>query len=211
MRFDLGSSQLVICCLTLSLVLPPTASSQDTASPPEEVRLACDSAQQALAREGAASEKVKGIATMQVCGNSGVETLATYWRRPAVDSALLPALADVSGGLNDRRTYQAARAVALNPSRPEAFRLAALKVLVSGFDRKLAVGFPPVTKPMETSYVALGSISHPQASRSSQPVGPEAKSDVLSVLAKLAASDPNERIRKVAAELGPLLKRKTKA
>lgn len=43
-----------------------------------------------------------------------------------------------------------------------------------------------------------------------QPVGPEAKDEVLSVLKKLAASDPNERIRKVAAELGPLLERKFK-
>jgi hypothetical protein len=210
MRFDLGSSQLVICCLTVSLVLPATASAQNTASPPEEVRLGCEHAQQALAGEGPASEKAKGIATMQECGNSGVETLAAYWRRPAVDSVLLPALANVSARINDRRTYQAARAVALDPGRPEAFRLAALKVLVGGFDKRLAVGFPPVTKPMQTSYVALGSISHPSTTHSSQPVGPEAKTDVLSVLAKLA-TDPNERIRKVAAELGPLLKRKTKA
>lgn len=181
MHFHLECCPGMTSWLALGLIFPVAAKAQDSASGAEQIRVSCEHALQSLASGAPAAEKVKGIVTMQQCGNSGIETLVSYWRRPAVDTTLLPALANVSAGLNDRRTYQAARAVALDPSRSESFRLA----------------------------VGLGRNFHPPTRKAPQPVGAEARADVLSILKKLAASDPNERIRKVAAELGPLLQRRT--
>ena len=150
---------------------------------------------------------MQNIVVMKECDDAGIETLVSYWRQPTTDSALVSALGSVSARANDRRTYQAARAVALDPGRAESARLAALKVLVAAYDRRLAVEFPAATKPMYTTYVGMGRFSHPPKRKAPQPVGAEARPDVLAVLKQLAASDPNERMRKVAAELGPLLER----
>ena len=195
------------CLLGVGLTLPGAANAQDSASGAEEIRVSCDRATLTLKAGGPTPEKMSSIVTMQQCGNEGVRTLVTQWERPTLDTVLLPALANASAVVNDRRTYQAARAVALDPSRSESSRLAALTVLVAGFDRKLAVTFPTPTKPMQSTYVALGRNFHPPTKKAPQPVGLEARTDVLSVLKELADSDPNERIRKVAGELGPLLKR----
>lgn len=146
--------------LCLGLIFPVAAKSQDSASGAEQIRISCEHAMQTLANEGPTPKKVRGLITMQQCGNSGVKTLVAYWRRPALDTFLLPALANASAEINDRRTYQAARAVALDPGRSESFRLAALTVLVAGFDRRLAVSFASPTKPMNTTYVSLGRMFH---------------------------------------------------
>jgi hypothetical protein len=148
------------------------------------------------------------MVSMEQCGDAGVETLVSYWRQPKTDTVLLGALTAASSRANDRRTYQAARAVVLDPSRSESVRLAALTVLVAGFDPDIAVAFPVPTKPMYSTYVGMGYTSHASKRPGPQPIGPEAKADLISLLKPLADSDPNERMRKVAAELGPLLERR---
>lgn len=200
-------SRLAVVLLMATAVPVAARAQQADSTGAEEIRIACERERQTLSREASGVEKVKSMVAMQECGNAGVKTLVTYWQRQTTDTILLPALADASARINDRRTYQAARAVVVDPSRSESFRLAALTVLVAGVDRRIAVTFPKPTKPMSTSYVGLGRNFHPSTRKAPQPVGAEARPDVLSILRKLAASDPNERIRKVAAELGPLLKR----
>jgi hypothetical protein len=207
MRYRFERCRWLAAWATLGLVLPVAVEAQ-VGSGAEQIRISCEQAKQTLSTGGPSSEKAKGIVAMQECGDAGVETLVAYWRRPAADAALVSALAGASVRLNDRRTYEAARAVVTDPSRSESERLAALTVLVAGFDPKIAVSFPPATKPMSSTYVGIGRVSHVPKRKGAQPVGPEAKADVIAILKQLAASDPNERMRKVAAELGPLLQRR---
>jgi hypothetical protein len=117
-------------------------------------------------------------------------------------------LASVSSRLNDLRLYRAARSVLLDGTQREPIRLSALTVLVSGYDPSLAVAFPAPTKPMRSTYVALGYPSHSNQHEGRYPVRGSARKDLPGVLNGLAASDRNERIRKVAQELGPLLMRR---
>jgi hypothetical protein len=184
----------------------PTAQQKDSAAGYR--RSYCERAGQTLRSHRPSSEKVQSMVTMGKCGDAGVETLVSYWRQPKTDTVLLPALTAASARANDRRTYQAARAVVLDPSRSESVRLAALTVLVAGFDPDIAVAFPVPTKPMYSTYVGMGYTSHASKRPGPQPIGPEAKADLISLLKPLADSDPNERVRKVAAELGPLLERR---
>jgi hypothetical protein len=195
--------------ITLCLALPVAVEAQESPSGAEQIRISCEQARQTLSSGGSRPEKIKSIVTMQQCGDVGAETLVSYWRQAGADTALLPALTAASARMNDRRTYQAARAVVLDPSRSEEARLAALTVLVAGFNPKIAVSFNTPTKPMHSTYVGIGVAPHASTRKGPQPIGPEAKSDLLNLLKQLAASDPNERIRKVAGELGPLLQRRT--
>jgi hypothetical protein len=151
------------------------------------------------------AQKVTNIVALQECGNDGVELLADYWRQPGNDNEVVATLASVSSRLNDRRLYDPARAVLLNTSQPEATRLSALSVLVVGYDPSLAITFPTPTVPMRSTYVALGYTSHSNQQQGSRPVKGYAKNDLPGVLKGLAASEQNERVRKVAQELGPLL------
>lgn len=194
--------------LVLVLLAGGVAHAQDSASGAEEVRISCQQAVTALESGGSPSEEAHGIRTMQECGDLGIEKLVSYWQRPSLDAGLVRRLAAVSARVNDRRTYQAARAVVLNPSRSESFRLAALEVMVAGFDPSMAVTFPKPSKPMESSYVATGFVNHRSKKKGPNTVGAEARTDLISVLNKLAKSDPNERIRHVAAELGTVLDRR---
>lgn len=210
MRFHLDCSVCLVSYLVLGLILPSAAKAQDSASGAEVIRTSCEHAAQTLRSGGQSTEKVQSIVTMQECGDSGAEILASYWRSVSLDSILLRRLAAVSARMNDRRIYHAARSVVMDPSRTESARLAALTVLVGGFDPSIAVTFPTPTKPMHSSYVATGFVSHPPKAQGPQRVGSEAKDDLISLLKQLARSDPNERIRRVAAELGPLLERRIK-
>jgi hypothetical protein len=201
---------LFVIAAGLAFPLVACAQQQEPVSPDSLRRSACERSQKALSAVNVSRhEKSEAIVVMQECGDAGVLTLVTQWRQPAIDTVLLPTLAGVSSQVNDRRVYQAARAVLLDPSRPESVRLAALEVLVTGFNPKVTVSFPTPTKPMYSSYVAIGHVSHPPGRKAPQPVGSEAQEDVLSILRQLAVSDPTERIRKVAAELGPLLKQRS--
>lgn len=188
--------------------MPPLLLLRPSASGAEQIRISCEQAKQTLSTGGTGPEKAKSVVTMQECGDEGAKTLVSYWRQPATDTVLLPALTAASVRLNDQRTYQAARSVVIDPSRSDLARLAALTVLVAGFDPNIAVTFPAPTKPMYTTYVGIGWVSHVPKRKGPQPVGPEAKTDVLSILNQLARSDPSERMRKVATELGPLLERR---
>ena len=168
----------------------------------------CQRALRTLAGESAPAEKVQAIVTMPDCGNLGAETLVSFWQRPNPDIRLLRSWTVASAEINDRRTYRAARAALVDPSRSESFRLAALEVLVAGFDPSMAVTFPTPTKPMYSSYVGTGFINHRSTAKGPQTVGVEARGDLILLLKQLVGSDPNERIRKVAAELGPTLERR---
>lgn len=192
----------------LGLTLPLALEAQDSVSSAEQIRISCERARQTLSTGATGREKARSVVTLQECGDAGAQTLVLLWRQPATDTVLLPALTAASVRINDRRTYQAARSVVIDPSRAESARLAALTVLVAGFDPNIAVTFPAPTKPMYTTYVGIGWVSHVPKRKGTQPVGPEAKADVSSILKQLARSDPSERMRKVATELGPLLARR---
>lgn len=184
----------------------PTVEQKDPAAAYR--RAYCERARRTLRIDRPSSEKVQSMVTMGQCGDAGVETLVSYWRQPETDTVLLRALTEASARINDRRTYQAARAVVLDPSRSEDVRLGALTVLVAGFDPNIAVSFPTPTQPMYSTYVGIGFTSHASKRKGPQPVEPGAKADLISILKQLAGSDPNERMRKVATELGPLLERR---
>ena len=64
------------------------------------------------------------------------------------------------------------------------------------------------SKPMESSYVATGFVNHRAKKKGPHTVGTEARGDLISILKQLEVSDPNERIRRVAAELRPELERR---
>lgn len=153
-------------------------------------------------------EKFDNIVALQDCGEDGIELLTDYWRNPAEAESVVDVLAGVSGRVNDRRLYQAARSALLDRGRSETSRLGGLSVMVAGYDPSLAVAFSAPTKPMITTYVSLGHVSHADHEEKHQPVRAYARKDLPAVLRGLAASEPNERIRKVAEELGPLLARR---
>jgi hypothetical protein len=166
----------------------------------------CDRAKASKARATTRSEKIENIVALQSCGDDGVRLLREYWQTGGDDKEVVSTLSSVSARVNDRRLYDAARSVLLDKNGGEETRLAALTVLAAGYDPSPAIGFPAVTKPMQTTYVALGHTDH-QAGRSGpQPVGSFAKKDLFTALDSLT-SDSNERIRRVAGEIGPLLKR----
>jgi hypothetical protein len=187
---------------------PASAQEADSGLGRRQIAASCERAKHGKALAATRAEKVANIVALQDCGDDGVRLLSDYWRTAGDDSEVLAALAGVSARINDRRLYQAARSVLLDQGRSESTRLSALEVLVAGFDPSLAVAFPAPIKPMQSTYVALGHTSHRSSGQAPQPVGRHARKDLLVVLDGLASSDPSERIRKVAQELGPLLKRR---
>ncbi len=174
-----------------------------------QIAESCERAKQGLPQAATKGEKIKNIIALQECGDEGVQLLGNYWEIATDDSDVVGALARVSARINDRRLYDAARSVLLDTRRSESTRLGALTVLVAGFDPSLVVGFAARTAPMQSTYVALGHTSNRPSRKAPRPVGDEAKSDLLTVLDNLASTEPNERVRKVAQELGPLLRQRS--
>jgi hypothetical protein len=199
-----------ICLLVLTLSLHGLACAQGNYDEVGRRQIAesCERAKHALPQAATKGEKIRNIVALQECDEEGVQLLRNYWRTAADDDQVVGTLASVSVRLNDRRLYEAARSVLLDNARSESTRLSALTVLVAGFDPSLAVAFPAPTVPMQSTYVALGHTSHRPSRKAPQPVGHEARTDLLTVLDGLASTEPNERIRKVAQELGPLLRRR---
>lgn len=199
-----------IWSLLLMFSVRSSASAQEDSAEVDRRQIAesCERAKHALPQAVKKGEKIENIVALQGCGDEGVQMLRDYWRTAPDDSELVKVLANVSARVNDRRLYEVARSVLLDTGRSEATRLGALKVLVAGFDPSLAVGFPAPTVPMQSTYVGLGHTSHRPSRKAPQPVGDQAKADLLKVLDGLASTEPNERIRKVAQELGPLLRQR---
>lgn len=206
LQFECSRWAAVLALWGAAFPCPTAAQEKDTAV--TSGGGSCERAKQKLGPDRPSSDKQQGLVTMQRCGEAGVATLVSYWRQPAIDTVLLPALVEGSARLNDRRVYHAARAIVIDPTRSEAVRLGALTVLVAGFDPDIYVSFNTPTKPMYSSYVGIGRVVHTSKRSAPQPVGAEAKDDLISLLKLLAASDPNERMRKVAGELGPLLEQR---
>jgi hypothetical protein len=191
-----------------SFAAGPTSAQESDSSVARTTLEFCDRAKASKGRATTRSQKIENIVALQSCRDDGVRLLREYWQTGGDDKDVMNTLGSVSARLNDRRLYDAARSVLLDTHRAEDTRLAALSVLVAGYDPSLAVDFPAVTKPMYTSYVALGHTSYHPSRPASQPVGSYAKRDLFAVLDGLAASESNERIRKVGQELGPLLKKR---
>lgn len=193
---------------TVVFSVPAWAQEADSEVGRRMVAESCDRAKHGKPQATSKDQKIANIVALQDCGDDGIESLRDYWMQDGADGDVTATLASVSGRLNDRRLYEAARSVLLNVNRPERSRLSALTVLVAGYDPSIAVAFPAPTKPMHSTYVALGQTSHANRKEGLHPVRGYAKSDLPQILERLATSDPNERIRKVAQELGPLLTRR---
>lgn len=201
-----------ICLLVLIFSIRGSASAQGDYSDVgrRQIQESCKQAKHALPQAATKNDKVRNIVALQECGDEGVQLLRDYWRAVPDDSEVVGALAGVSARVNDRRLYDVARSVLLDTGRSESTRLGALTVLVAGFDQSLVAAFPAPTVPMQSTYVALGHANHRPSRKPLRPVGDEAKTDLLTVLDGLASTEPNERIRKVAQELGPLLRQRDK-
>ncbi len=202
--------QAAVWLLVLTLVPSCAARAQDDQAnvAQEQIKHFCERAKHDKTTATDKQQKITNIVALQDCGDEGVGLLSDYWSQPGSDPEVSAALASVSSRLNDRRLYQAARSVLLDSGKPESVRLDALSVMVSGYDPTLAVAFPAPTKPMQSTYVSLGHTSHANQKEGRQPVRGYAREDLPKVLARLANSDQNERVRKVAGELGPLIARR---
>ncbi len=75
-----------------------------------------------------------GLASLKFCGVSGPSAVAALWPGFTADDTTLSVLVGTSRFLRDSRIATAVRATALNQSKPQRLRIAALRVLVNYFD-----------------------------------------------------------------------------
>ena len=111
-------------------------------------------------------------------------------------------LGGVSANVRDRRVYQAARDVALSPGASTTTRLAAIGTLVAHTDSNVQLVYLSNPEPSAThpSGVMSGRLTHlPELAPPGAPLSASVWSEVVSLLGQLGESDPDNRVRSVAA------------
>ncbi len=178
------------------------AAQNDTIGDTTSLQTFCTRDKATLAHSGSRTAYIQAISNIQSCGALAGEVLAEEWRRPPTDSASLMVLAFVSGGVRDRRIYDAARDVAVSLDAAPVTRLAAIAALAAHADASVRLSyFVPAESSVGTNPgVRIERLTHLPATGPWGPPLPEsAFSDVVSLLSRLGDSDPDARVRTVAA------------
>lgn len=196
----------VICATMLSILAPAVtarlAAQSDTIGDTTSLETLCGRNRAALARGVAGEAYVRAISGIQSCGAMAGEALAQQWQRPPSDSAALAVLAFVSGGVRDRRIYEAARDVATSPGNPTDIRLAAIAVLAAHADASVRLTYvaPKEWSVSARAGVLIERLVHlPNTTPTGAPLPGTVRSDVLSLLARIGEADPDARVQQVSA------------
>lgn len=198
MRFH--SPNMAAWLLTTGLCGPIALGAQAPAVKPD--RPDCAQTATTFATLNAGNEFKQAASDLTTCRDAGPRALAAKWDQLPSDSVAVGYLADISRNINDLRLLSAIKRVVLQTSNSERVRLLALTALVGQYDPSTSISFHPRSKryPEVGPILSWGMIDGP-GTYGAQPVGADARADILSTLRQLRGSDPNDGIRKAAQDI----------
>jgi len=131
------------------------------------------------------------------CLESGPATLAALWlHRPPSTQYALRELRYVSVTIGDVRILDAVERVVDAPDRSTQERVAALNVLLYYYDHTLA---PVDTEFVDPNTLTLGNVTDTARPKDgAQPLPPDVRSRIANRLARIASTDPDVTLRRVA-------------
>lgn len=194
------TSALVLAAL--SLVAPVRLTAQaDTLGDTTSLETCCRRDRATLAHHPTGDAYLHALRGIQSCGAMAGEVLAQQWRHPPADTAALTLLGGVSANVRDKRVYLAARRIATSRRVTTNARLATIVTLVAHADSTVRLSYniwpksPVDARPNVGFGHPLHSLDHASPDA---PLPSSVWSDVVSLLARLGESDPNDDVRTMA-------------
>jgi len=190
----------------LGVVLACASASRRAAE--AELRRGCTAAAATAAAADRAPRDTlqRAIVLLQNCAE-GPAALTSLLTSPPADSVTRDLLFRVSGNLRDRRMMTTLMAVANDPARLAAHRVAAVAALISHYDPMLSVRVVPGRVAGAPLRAQMYRSSHDATVTGSQPLPADAKAQVRTLVEQLATMDGDAVVRAFAASLRTQLPR----
>ena len=187
--------QRFVAVALLTMTSTVAAVAQDTST--TAGRLNCVSASQIVARSHHQSLLADAYSVLIRCPGAAA-TLAQVWNTPPSDSSTLAKLTRRSAGIADRRILAAKLPIVSNGLFNPSIRRAALEVVIAQYDPSYVISSSTWSDPEHTS-VARDSDYYQKSGE--EPVTAIERQAIIDGLRRMAASDSDDRLRRVATRL----------
>ena len=192
--------------LVLSFLLLASGANAARAQAPSErtssrIRARCQAAASAVQRANNATAAANDLHTLAWCSESAGGVVPALWHTAPHDSAGLSQLLLVSHNIRDARIHRAVDAVARDPKQQAEVRRAAMVVLASYADPSITGRVTGGKGGRGDAAVGFARVDHTNAVDGAEPLSPAVRSEVLSTLRQIQASESRGEVRSAATYL----------